>query len=268
MYAALTLIALMLVQAGANLLDAHLEYERGRRSRWDVVVTDSTPRATDEVLARQGLGVLRVGFALIALGICAGLALVTAGGTLELALGAFGLAVAFLYASTTYALKRLPGGELVVFVALGPAIVAATVLAQRQHVTTSEFLLGCALGLFGTAAVEVVRLRDATQPPVLGASLAPDRSARALPRIVFAVCVVGAYAILIVAAVRDVGVVGAAAALLSFPAALRALGVGVRTNSAVVLESLARQALHAYMWFALLLVAGALCGAVTWALLR
>ena len=147
-------------------------------------------------------------------------------------------------------------------------IVAATVLAQRQHVTTSEFLLGCALGLFGTAAVEVVRLRDATQPPVLGASLAPDRSARALPRIVFAVCVVGAYAILIVAAVRDVGVVGAAAALLSFPAALRALGVGVRTNSAVVLESLARQALHAYMWFALLLVAGALCGAVTWALLR
>lgn len=241
MYAAFTLIALVLAQSGANLLDAHLEYERGRRSRWDVAVTDSAPRATDEVLARQGRAVLRVGFALMALAICAGLALVTVGGTLELALGAFGLAVAFLYASTTYALKRLAGGELAVFVALGPAIMAATVLAQRQHMTASEFLLGCALGLFGTAVVEVVRLRDAAQPAVLGAAPAPGQSTLALPRIVLAVCVVGAYAMLVVAAVRDVGVVGAVAALLSFPAALRALGAGVRTSSAVVLEGVARQ---------------------------
>jgi 1,4-dihydroxy-2-naphthoate octaprenyltransferase len=258
--AILMALALMLAQSGVNLLDAHLEYARGRRGHVGEVL--AAPQAADagDVLARHGLTVLRTALALLALGVCAGIPLLGTGGLSELALGVFGLAVAFFYSATSYALKRLPGGEVALFLALGPAIVVAAVLAQKQPVTVPGLMLGCAMGLFGLAVVEVVRVRDALRPALLGGQARTD-STRG-ERWVYGASLFSAYLVVMATVVTQVGLIGAAAALLSFPSALLAISAGVRARSVVVLDAVVRHTLGAYAWFTALLVGGLLASEV------
>jgi 1,4-dihydroxy-2-naphthoate octaprenyltransferase len=253
--AALTLLALTLGQSGANLLDAHLDFERVRQARWAGVVDDAAPEGPHLLLARQGLLVLRVGFVLQGLAACVGLVLVSVGGAIELALGAFGIAVAFLYSATGYAFKRLPGGELPIFVALGPALVAATLLAQRQAVTSQALVLGCALGFFATASVEVVRIRDAARQ-VAGALAGASPNAR-LARWIVCLCGAGAY-LAAAAVVALGGRVVVAVPLLTLPVTLLAVVAAARSSSVIVLDRVADEMLRMYTWFSLLLVAGIL----------
>jgi 1,4-dihydroxy-2-naphthoate octaprenyltransferase len=253
--AALTLLALALGQSGTNLLDAHLDFERVRQARWAGVVDDAAPEGLHLLLARQGLLVLRVGFVLLGLAACVGLALVSVGGAIELALGAFGIAVAFLYSATRYALKRLPGGELPIFIALGPALVAATMLAQRQAVTSQALVLGCAFGFFATASVEVVRIRDAARHAAGGLARA-SRNPR-LARWIVCLCGVGAYLAAAVVVALE-GRVGVVVPLLTLPATLLAVVAAARSTSVIVLDRVADEMLRTYTWFSLLLVAGIL----------
>lgn len=249
MPAVLALAAAVIAHAGANMLDAYLEAERGRRTTWLEGTVDH--RLPHDRLGSHRLRVLRVSFLLLAVGACIGLPLIEFGGWPVAALGAGGLLVAFLYSSTRYALKRLPLGELLLFLALGPGLVATTVLAQRQHVTPDELLIGCALGLFATALLELPRVRMAWQ------AATPDHSAvLTLRRWLFALCLVGAYALVTVAALTQVPAQGAAAVLLSLPTALVVLTGGVRAQGTLVLGLAARQTLRAYTLFAALVVAG------------
>ncbi len=263
--AVLMALALACAHVGANLLDAHLEYERSRQSRMGDVIAVMEATKPGDLLAYQGLTVLRAAFVLLALSVCFGIPLIVTGGTAELALGVFGLTVAFLYSATSFALKRVPGGEAVIVVALGPALVAAAVLAQRQHVTGPVVLLGGALGLFGAAVVEVVHMRDQLRPTVFGL-VPPSRSD--VSRWIYGVFVASPFALVIATVLTHTALLGAAASLLAFPPALLALGAGVRARSAMVLDAVARHTLGAYAWFVGLLVAGLLGGHVIQSIIR
>jgi 1,4-dihydroxy-2-naphthoate octaprenyltransferase len=247
--AALTLLAALLTQTGANMLDAYLEIERARHSSWLAGTVDHAGHP--HALGMQPLSVLRASIALIALGGCAGIPLILFGGWQLAALGAVGLLTAFLYSATSYAIKRLPAGELPIFFALGPGLTLATAFAQRQRPTLDVLLLGCALGLLATAVVELARLRNAALGRV-GGGTGRLRAGRLLTTLSIA----GAYACVLVAALTSVPASGAIFAFFSLPIGLVAITGALSVRSAIVARLAARDALRAYYLFAGLLLLG------------
>lgn len=249
------LLSAILVLAGANMLDVCLDSERlvlllratvlratGRGSRLDA--TDVRP-----------LDALRVSGGLIGAGVLCGVPAALAGGPATVLLGLVGVAAALLYSSTDYALKRLPGGELVVALALGPGLVLAAVLGQRQRLTAAEMFLGLAFGCFVLALLALAHLRDAADRQQRRTSLVTllgNGGGRAL-------CVVslaGAYLFAVLLALQPRFAHGALAALLSLPTALIPLTGVLLAQGQAALRLLIGQTLRAYTVFSCWLIAG------------
>jgi 1,4-dihydroxy-2-naphthoate octaprenyltransferase len=249
--AALTLLAVLLTQTGANMLDAYLEIERARHSSWLAGTVDHASHP--HVLGTRPLSVLRASIVLIALGGCAGIPLILFGGWQLAALGVIGLLTAFLYSATSYAIKRLPAGELPLFFALGPGLTLATDFAQRQRPTLDVLLLGCALGLLATAVVELARLRNAALGRIGGGT-----GWMRVGRWLAALSIAGAYACVLVATLTSVPARGAILAFFSLPAGLVALTGALSVHSAIVARLAARDALRTYFLFAGILLLGIL----------
>jgi 1,4-dihydroxy-2-naphthoate octaprenyltransferase len=261
----LTLLAVAFLQAGAQVLDVYLEHIR------DLSVTsvDSNssvarlPIRSPSMLVREGiypLDALRVAVALLVTGAGLGVLLALTGGMPVLLLGSAGLAVAFLYSATSFALKRLPLGEPVVFLALGPGIVALTTLAQRHPVTPLALALGAALGLFAMALVEAANLRALAPEVRSGRNTLVRLLGRDGGRRLFVVSLLGAYALALVAALPPQAPHGALAVLFSLPIAVLPLSGGLRSRSAPTLDLVVVGAVRAYGFFAFWLVVGLLLG--------
>ena len=162
------IVSLLLVQAGASLLDVFLEYARRLR------LPESERH--DQLTARALLGrspiypmhVLRVSILLLALGICAGIPLIAAGGWPVMLLGIAGLAVAFLFSATTFMLKQFSLADLIIGLALGPGVMTGMMLAQHHAPTSRDLLFAGALGLLAMLPAEGAHLRDADEDRRLG----------------------------------------------------------------------------------------------------
>jgi len=250
-----TPLAATLVLAGANMLDEYLDYERyaahgpvlrGTETRTTLLETSSIPP----------LDVLRGSLALFAAGALVGLPAVLAGGPFVLLLGLLGVAAAFLYSATNYSLKRLPAGELVVALALGPGLVAITLLAQKHHITGADLLLGLALGFFALAVLEATHLRDS----------AADRRSRRKTlvillgerggRLLCAFCFLAAYAMAVLVALQPGMYRGALAALFSTSIAVVPLTGALRARAIGARQLVVSQTLSAYAYFTLWLALG------------
>jgi 1,4-dihydroxy-2-naphthoate octaprenyltransferase len=263
----LTVMAVALAQAGAQVLDVYLEHIRGVRLRH--IDPDSSaakqPNRPPDVLVREGiypLDALRVALALLAAGTGVGVPLALAGGWQVLLLGVAGLAIAFFYSATSYALKRLPLGELAIFLALGPGIAALTALAQRRPVTPLALELGAALGLFATALVVAANLRALSPEVRSGRATLVRMLGRVGGRRLFAAALVGAYALSVAAALPAHAPHGALAVLFSLPIAVLPLTGGLRARSAPTLDLVVVGAVRAYGFFAFWLVMGLLLGSL------
>lgn len=253
------LVALALASAAANMLDEYLEYERLAKSNWMQAAGGSYYE--NNLVADSGLQpitILRVSIALFVLSVVVSVPLIVAGGVPLIILGLLGLAVAFFYSATSFALKRLPAGELCILLALGPGVVAATLLSQRQRVTASDLLIGFALGFFALALVEATHLRDMDADKLQGRkTLATQLGVRGA-HIIFAVSLVAAYLLIALAAFPHGAAHGALLAFLSLPVTIIPLTGGLRTMSANVRHLVVRQTLRAYVYFAGWLIIGLL----------
>lgn len=259
--AVFTLVALVLVQAGAHLLNEYVEFERGKAlaAALAFAPVDDHPLS---VAASHPLLALRAAIALLALGACAGIPLVASGTPSIVVLGLLGLASAVLYSSTDFALKRLPGGELIVPLALGPGVAAATALAQRQLVTGPVLLVGIALGLLVLAYTVAADLRTRDDDLRVGrrslAVLLPQSAAKLL--YVFAVAI--AFILTLIVSLPSGASHGAAAVILALPATLLATTSVTRAQAGPARSSTTRQTLRMYATFALWLLIGLLAGGV------
>jgi 1,4-dihydroxy-2-naphthoate polyprenyltransferase len=252
-----SILAVALVQAGANLLDEYLEFERWQRGGFVAGILRGDEAGA--VLAASGIAplrVLRASIGLLGIGALAGIPLVMSGGVGVALLGVCGLGAAFLYSSTTYALKRLPGGEAVVFLALGPGIAAAVALAQRSRLSWPVILIGCALGLLALALVEAAHVSGIERDEATGRRTLVDYIGVRGSRLLYGVCLAGAFALVALLGLPKAAPHGVLAVVVALPAALIALTGMVLARTTAARALIPMQTFRVYVLFALWLVVG------------
>jgi len=261
--AVFSVVAVVLAQSGANVLDEYVEFERARRAGAVAGVLGAGDAGA--LLAASGivpLNALRAGIGLLIAGALAGIPLAISGGAGVALLGAFGLGAAFLYSSTTYALKRLPGGEVVVFLALGPGVATAVALAQRTRVSGPVLLAGCALGLLTLALLVAASFSSQERDKLLGRRALVSYLGVGGSRALYTICLAGAFALVALLALPKGAPYGALAVLLALPAALVALTGMLRARNTSARGLIPRQTYRVYALFALWLVVGLLASGI------
>jgi 1,4-dihydroxy-2-naphthoate octaprenyltransferase len=127
-------------------------------------------------------------------------------------------------------------------------------------VTTLDLAVAAGLGLFAVALLEAVNLR-ASAPQVRDGRLTLMRLlGPRLGRWLFALCLLGAYAVIVEAALAERAPHGALAVLFALPATMVPLTGGLRARGADTLAGVVRGTLRAYTAFAFWLVMGLLLG--------
>lgn len=256
-------VGVALVHAGANILDEYLEFARRSGSWGDFLNHDPSARP---LLARVGLyplDALRVSVITLAVGALVGVPLILAGGWPVALLGALGVAVAFLYSATSYALKRLPLGDLAVLLALGPGVMVATILSQRKTPTVPELLVAVALGCFALAVTLISHLRDPQADVANNYHTIVRLAGERTTRLICALAVGAAFALVIVAALLPGAEHGALLAVVALPGALVAFSGAAQASSLPTRQMAFTRALRAYATYVIALIVGlAVTGAV------
>jgi 1,4-dihydroxy-2-naphthoate polyprenyltransferase len=244
-------VSLLLIQAGASLLDVYLEYARRAHFPEPSRIDQLTARA---LLARSGIqpiNVLPMSIILMILGALAGIPLIATGGWPVVILGGAGLLIAFLVSATVFAIKRFSISDLIIALALGPGIVAGMMLAQRHVPTTRDLLFAGALGLLAMLPAVGAHLRDAEQDELLGRRTLVTTLGDGVGRAIYIICLVAAMALLTLAALPPGAPHGALLAFLALPAfsipvsGTMLAGPG-RARAQVVLQELRAYAIFAF----------------------
>lgn len=150
-----TILAVLLLQIGANLLNDYYDYVRG--------IDTSNPLGPGGLI-QQGLikptRVLLVSFVALALGTIFGLIASAAAGWPVLLLGLVGLLCAYFYSATKRALSSLALGELVGFVVFGPLITLGAYMVQTGGSARNVLIYSIPLGLMAAAVIHANNMRD------------------------------------------------------------------------------------------------------------
>jgi len=241
------------------MLDEYLEFERTIHRRQNHNNGGSYYAGNMlEDTGIQPLTTLRVSISLLGLGAVAGLPLFISGGVPLLMLGALGVATAILYSSTNYALKRLPAGELVILLALGPGLTVATMLSQDLMPTLQIMELGLALGLFTLALVLAAHLRDQEADRAISRRTLVQVNGQKASYILYTSCLVAAYLLIGLVALPNAASHGVVLAILSLPATLVAWTGVTRALAHSSRQLAVRYTLRAYAYFSLWTLAGLL----------
>lgn len=153
--AALILIAAVCCQAGANLANDYFDHQRG---------VDTVERPGSSTVIQRGIlspeAVKRGMIVAFVTATLLGLLIVALTGPAILVLALACVAVAILYTGGPKPLGYVALGELAVFLTMGLALVAGTVLALTGTVTPSTLLVALPNALLVTAILHVNNLRD------------------------------------------------------------------------------------------------------------
>lgn len=256
------IVSLVLVQAGASLLDVYLEYAR----RAHLPEPDRNDQLTARALLAhstiQPMNVLRFSILLIVLGALAGIPLIASGGWSVILLGVVGLAIAFLFSATAYAIKRFSLADFVIALALGPGIMAGMILAQRHTPTPRDMVFAGALGLLAILPAIGAHLRDSQQDAALGRKTIVTELGDGLGRTMYLFCLLAGLALLALAAGPPGAPHGALLAFFALPAFSIPVSGALLAGMGYAREQVVVQELRAYAIFAFWLLLGLAINAV------
>ena len=154
-YFILSLLAIVLLQAGTNLLNDYDDYN----SKVDTI--DS--HLSSGVIVHKLLKPEEVrlgGIISLALGILIGFFIVMHRGIFILIIGVIGALGAFFYTGKPLALKYKGLGAPLVFLLFGPFMAIGSYYVQAQRVTISSILVSVPIGLLTTAILHANDIRD------------------------------------------------------------------------------------------------------------
>ena len=242
--------SLALVQAGASLLDVHLEYARREQLPETERRDHQTARALLARSAINPLNVLRLSILLIVLGVLVGIPLIISGGWPVALLGLAGVAIAFLFSATSFALKRFPLADFIIGLALGPGIVAGMMLAQRHTPTGRDLLFAGALGFLAMLPAAGVHLRDAQQDALLGRKTLVTVLGDGLGRTIYLVWLLAGMTLLALAALPHGAPHGALLGFLALPSFAIPVSGALVAKPGYAREQVVLQEWRAYAVFA------------------
>lgn len=224
--AGLTLLGAMLLQAGANLMNDYMDHRAG---------ADSSASISPSRVIQDGLltprQVLIGAWVCLAAGAALGIGLASIGGWPVWIIGALGVLIAVLYTGGPAPLAYIGLGEIAVFVAMGPGIVAGAYAVQTQTVTPGVLLAATPIGLLVAAILHANNLRDLDSDRLAGKRTLATRLGRRGAQVEYAALMAGAFVAVL-----------AAIALGELP--LAALAVGVLLPSAYQLVRTASASTH------------------------
>jgi 1,4-dihydroxy-2-naphthoate octaprenyltransferase len=254
--------SLALIQAGASLLDVYLEYAR----RAHIPETERRDHLTARaLLARSAinpLNVLRLSILLIVLGVLAGIPLVISGGWPVALLGLAGVAIAFLFSATSFALKRFPLADFIIGLALGPGIVVGMMLAQRHSPTGRDLLFAGALGFLAMLPAAGAHLRDAQQDALLGRKTLVTVLGDGLGRTIYVVWLLAGMTLLALAALPHGAPHGALLGFLALPSFAIPVSGALVAKPGYAREQVVLQERRAYVAFAFWFLLGLAINAI------
>ena len=149
------LIAVTLLQLGANLLNDYHDYLNG---------VDTSNALGPGNLIQQGLikpaRLLSIGISLLIMGGLIGAVVAVNGGLPAFVFGALGLLSAYFYSASQRSLAALTLGEVVAFWIFGPLLTLGAYVVQRGAIETLPLVCGISLGLLLAGALYVNDMRD------------------------------------------------------------------------------------------------------------
>lgn len=244
------LVAVALIQAGANLINDYYDYLRGT----DKMNTFGSSDLIQQRLVQPSY-LLMCG--LFSLGIGALLGAVTAlqGGPLVYLLGVVGLLCAYFYSASSRSLSSLTLGEFVNFWIFGPLIALGAFMIQVGHADRSILPYSIPLGLFAAAVTHLNNMRDVEGDMHAGKRTIATLFALRWNRLIFLLLLLAAYAIIIVPALLRGGPHLLLITLWTLPT-LTVIVTGVlRTDTPAGLHLVMHKTIRLEIYVALLLVA-------------
>lgn len=248
---AVMLLASVACHAGSNLANDLYDHQRG---------IDSENRLGPSGVIQSGMltaGDVRHGMIaafVVATGL--GLVVVAVGGWPILLLALSALAVAYLYTGGPVPLGYIGLGEVAVFLAMGPAMVAGSAYVLTGRLTAIPLLVSLPVGFLVAAILHANNLRDIEVDRAAGKTTLAAILGRAGGNREYGLLIAAAYVALSILPWVDASLWPAMLPLVTVPAALRLVRAVIAAPNAEALDPGVRDTAGLHFRFGLLLFAG------------
>ncbi len=256
-----TLIAVILLQVGAHLVNDYYDYLKG---------IDTSNSLGPGGLIQQGLikpaRVLSFGLVLLVFGALVGVLVAISGGLLVFVFGLIGLLCAYFYSATSRALSSIALGELVSFLIFGPFITLGAYIVQTGHIDRIVLLYSIPLGLLATAIIHLNNMRDTESDLQAKKHTLASLGGLHMNRAFYVILLLGAYATIIALGLPRHAPHLILITLWTLPPAIIAVTGVLRTDAPASLHLVMHQTLKVETYFTLWLVVALFLSAL-WPLL-
>jgi 1,4-dihydroxy-2-naphthoate polyprenyltransferase len=251
----LALLGSLAIHAGTNLVNDYFDHVKGADGPHSL-----GPSGVIQQKLLSPRAVLVGGIACFAVGAAFGLVLVAMTGPAILWLGLASVAAGFLYTAGPVALAYVGLGEVTVFLFMGPAIVMGAYYVQAESWSWTPFLVSLPVGFLVTAILHANNMRDIDDDRRNGKRTIATIIGRRWANYEYYVLIGGAYVVLLALVAGRVASPAALVALVTAPAAWKAVKLAKTTTSPRRLNFVLARTAMLHMHFGLLLAAGLAVG--------
>jgi 1,4-dihydroxy-2-naphthoate polyprenyltransferase len=245
----ITLVAVLLLQISAHLINDYYDYLRG-------IDTNNSPGPGG--LIQQGLikpaRVLALGLIGLGLGTLPGAFVAVTGGWLLIAFGLMGVLAAYFYSGIPKGLSSLALGELICFFVFGPLLTIGSYMVQTGHLDRIVYIYSISLGLLATAFIHLNNMRDTASDDPAGKLTLASLLGLRMSRTLYVFLVVGAYAPIVALGLPRHAPHVLLIVLWTLPTLVIAITTVLRTTSPASLHKAMLQTLKLETFFTILLL--------------
>jgi 1,4-dihydroxy-2-naphthoate octaprenyltransferase len=245
----LTLIAVLLLQIGAQLINDYYDYLKG---------IDTNNSLGPGGLIQQGLvkpaRVLMLGLVAVGLAVVLGIFIAIPMGWPILVAGLIGVLAAYFYSGVPKGLASLALGEIVCFFIFGPLITIGSYLTQTGHLDRIVYIYSISLGLLATAFIHANNMRDVGSDAPAGKLTLASLLGVHLSRVLYVILVIGAYAPIVALGLPAHSSHLLLIVLWTFPILVIVITTVLRTTNPGSLHTAMFQTLKLETYFTLLLI--------------
>jgi len=247
---AITLVAVLLLQIGAHLINDYYDYLRG---------IDTNNSLGPGGLIQQGLikpvRVLVSGLVALGLGTLLGAFVAVTGGWLVIVFGLMGALAAYFYSGIPKGLSSLALGELICFFIFGPLLTIGSYMVQTGHLDRIVYIYSISLGLLATAFIHLNNMRDTQSDTPAGKLTLASFLGLRMSRTLYVILVAGAYAPVVALGLPRHAPHVLLIVLWTLPTLVIAITTVLRTTSPASLHKAMLESLRLETFFTLLLIA-------------